>query len=157
MRILLVALLLMLCTAAVPEPAATLTPPADWIAVPAPPSHGETVMVGSWVLPGPGHNQNIVLFQEPSHGMTLKKNVESLETTFSKIGTLIESHEEKTCDGKLTGWIMAAQYSLGKTDSIVERMLVESGEMFYEAMYVRTADKTENIAARNALRTLCVR
>ncbi len=135
---------------------ASLTPPAGWqSAAPAGP-HGNQVSLAAYVLPGTGFIQNIDLHMVPTLGVSFADFVADRAHALAHSGTVVTSHPEKICNGKVDGWFMDYKVSLGGQDTEVDQTLAADANAVYMASYTRAAGQTENAAARASRDTLCL-
>jgi len=92
----------------------------------------------------------------PSQGRTFQDFITDRAKTLSQAGSVISSHPQKTCNGKIDGWFMDYKVSLGDRPAEVEQTIAADANTFYMATYSRPANQSENSDARKALDTLCV-
>lgn len=135
---------------------ASITPPAGWQHAPSAPPHGNQISLADYFLPGPGFVQNLDLHMVPSLGRTFQDFVADRAKGLAQAGTVVSSHPEKLCNGKIDGWFMDYKVQLGANAAEIEQTIAADANAFYMASYTRAANQSENSDARKAIGTLCV-
>lgn len=138
-------------------PIGTMTPPIGWQAAPLPPPHGEQIFLDSWLLPSGPHPQMIQLLEGPLGEQTFAAWVKDTVDTLGHTGSVSESHAEKICDGTIDAWFIGSKITLGQLSQSQERVLASSRNQWFLATYGRPLDQAENVDARKALDTLCIK
>lgn len=135
---------------------ASITPPAGWQQEPSAPPHGAEISLAEYVLPAPIFNQNIDLLMVPAQGAAFQDFIAQRAKSLAQAGTVVSSHPEKLCNGKIDGWFMEYKAKLGSNAAEIEQTIAADANAFYMASYTRVAIQSENSDARKAIGTLCV-